>query len=190
MITFYVYHVPQYVWSDGRIGKIGCTKEPHIRFLAYKGLSVQILEEHEDGWLAGDREKELQKEYGYPVDIIHYMVASNMSNARTPESYVQGVATKKRNGSCYGDKLKESGEWKTIQSLGGKKSGPIQGKRCVESGLLKRNSLAQRQLTFEQAQEIRAKYIPFKYTHGMLAKEYNASIGVVKAICQGRTYND
>ncbi len=63
MITFYVYHVPQYVWSDGRIGKIGCTKEPHIRFLAYKGLSVQILEEHEDGWLAGDREKELQKEY-------------------------------------------------------------------------------------------------------------------------------
>ena len=32
-------------------------------------------ETHEDGWLAGDREIELQKEYGYSVDKSHYMIS-------------------------------------------------------------------------------------------------------------------
>ena len=34
----------------------------------------EILEEHTDGWLAGDREIELQKEYGYRVDSCNYMI--------------------------------------------------------------------------------------------------------------------
>jgi hypothetical protein len=34
-----------------------------------------VLEEHTDGWLAGDRERELQKEHGYRVDSMHYMIS-------------------------------------------------------------------------------------------------------------------
>ncbi len=38
----------------------------------------EILETYEDGWLAGDREIELQKEYGYQVDQRHYMDTINL----------------------------------------------------------------------------------------------------------------
>ena len=92
-----IYEVPDYIWSNGEIGKIGCTHEPNIRKLAYRNLIFNILEEHTDGWLAGNREIELQKQYNYRVDTIHYMIASNIVNARTSESYIQGKETRMSN---------------------------------------------------------------------------------------------
>ena len=62
---YYIYHIPGV--------KIGCTKDL-LKRMADQGFTEwEILEEHTDGWLAGDREIELQKQYSYPVDKIHYM---------------------------------------------------------------------------------------------------------------------
>ena len=72
---YYIYYLPNYVHLDGHIGKIGCTKNYPIRPQAQSNV-YELLETHEDGWLAGDRELELQREYGLPIDTVHYMIAS------------------------------------------------------------------------------------------------------------------
>ena len=43
---FYIYHIPNYVWKDGRIGKIGCTTNPKIRVKKQGYTDYEILEEH------------------------------------------------------------------------------------------------------------------------------------------------
>ena len=95
----YIYHIPEKE-------KIGVSVNVEHRMLehGWEGF-YEILEQHEDGWLAGDRERELQKEYGYKVDKNHYMVSyTNRINAS----------------SLAGKRNVESGHLKTIQSLGGK----------------------------------------------------------------------
>ncbi len=174
MTTFYIYHVPQYVWPDGRIGKIGCTKEPEVRFKKYKDLFVETLEEHTDGWLAGDREKELQKEYGYRVDDLHYMVTANMVNARTQASYDNADKS-----------YFKTEEWRK------RKSEVAKSQDLTLFNLAgRKNGKAHRNITFEQAQEIRSKWKFRVYTSKMLAKEYGITNSAVKAILQNRTYNE
>ena len=47
-----------------------------------------------------------------------------------------------------------------------------------------------RKLTIEQAREIRAKYIPRKYTQDMLAKEYGVSRIIIVGILNNKTYKE
>ena len=74
---YYIYHIPGI--------KIGCTKNIKARMLAQGFTEWEILETHEDGWIAGDRELELQKEYGYTVDASHYMVSVQNSGFGSTE---------------------------------------------------------------------------------------------------------
>jgi len=62
---YYIYHIPGV--------KIGCTTNIKRRTERQGFKSYEILEQHEDGWHAGDRELILQAEYGYTVDQTHYM---------------------------------------------------------------------------------------------------------------------
>ena len=72
---YYIYHIPGI--------KIGCTTNINARMSDQGFTNWEILEEYNDGWLAGDRELQLQKEYGYPVDRIHYMIScKHLSTAR------------------------------------------------------------------------------------------------------------
>lgn len=71
---YYIYHIPGV--------KIGCTKQFEKRISAQGFTDYEILEQHEDGWIAGDRELELQKEYDYPVDAVHYMISLQNSGVR------------------------------------------------------------------------------------------------------------
>ena len=48
---------------------------------------------------------------------------------------------------------------------------------------------SQRKLTKEIADEIRAKYIPYKYHTTMLAEEYGVHKSAIKHIISGQTYN-
>ena len=64
---YYIYHIPGV--------KIGCTVNIKNRMTEQGFSEWEILEQHEDGWLAGDRELELQKQYGYRVDNCHYMIS-------------------------------------------------------------------------------------------------------------------
>lgn len=77
---YYIYHIPNHKWKDSSIGKIGCTDELIIRMRKQGATEYQILETHLDIYIASDREIELQKQYGYPVDKIPYWRTVKMSS--------------------------------------------------------------------------------------------------------------
>jgi hypothetical protein len=64
MKTYYIYHIPGI--------KIGCTTNPKKRISHQKYTEWEILETHTNIHTAADREIELQKEYGYKVDLVRY----------------------------------------------------------------------------------------------------------------------
>ena len=104
---YYIYHIPGV--------KIGCTKDLLKRMADQSFTEWEILEEHTDGWLAGDREIELQKQYGYPVDKSHYMVS---------------LENRRKGSSIAGKKHVESGHWARACAMGGKKN---KGRICKTS---------------------------------------------------------
>jgi hypothetical protein len=110
MKKYYIYHIPTFVHKDGRIGKIGCTEEEDakIRVQNQGYTEYEILETHTDIMIASNREIELQKEYGYKVDNKPYYKTVKIA---TKESRKKG-----------GMKNVESGQLKSIRSLGGKAS--------------------------------------------------------------------
>lgn len=70
---YYIYHIPDYVYKDGSIGKIGCTDNLKVRMKLYgKSTKYEILETHACKYKVSDREIELQKQYGYKVDKRPY----------------------------------------------------------------------------------------------------------------------
>lgn len=87
-MSYYIYHIP------GK--KIGCTTQYPKRCIDQGFHNYELLETHEDGWLAGDRELQLQKEYGYDIDNSHYMISRN--NRPTWSDVIDScIASRKRN---------------------------------------------------------------------------------------------
>ena len=80
--TYYIYHI------DGV--KIGCTTELERRMRKQGFTEWEILwqqdGDYEFGWIAGDKELELQKEYGLPVDACHYQITRGNSTSNTLET--------------------------------------------------------------------------------------------------------
>jgi hypothetical protein len=135
MIKYYIYHIKDFQWKNGKIGKIGCAQD-HIERVSEQGYSeYTILEIHDCIYEASKREIELQKQYGYPVDRIPYY----QSIERRSKG---GKIGSRKGGRKGGLKNVETGH---IQRLGkihgkivgtkwGKINGSIQGKKCVENG--------------------------------------------------------
>jgi hypothetical protein len=61
---YYIYHIPGV--------KIGCSQNIIKRINHQKFKHYEILEEHDDVFIASERELQLQKQYGYKVDVIPY----------------------------------------------------------------------------------------------------------------------
>jgi hypothetical protein len=99
---YYIYHI------EGI--KIGCTKNPHIRPKKQGYSNPIILEEHNDIYIASDREIQLQKEYGYKVDTTPYWKTIKIA---TTEGRLKG-------GKKGGEWSIQSGHIKKLSSLGGK----------------------------------------------------------------------
>lgn len=133
---YYIYHIPTFVHKDGRIGKIGCTEEEEARVrVENQGYTeYEILETHTDIMVASKRERELQKEYGYPVDRVPYYYSRNNWGSKA--------------GKKGGKKCLESGQFHEMianrdknyliqwgKKLG-KRCGKENGKSAVESGQL------------------------------------------------------
>jgi hypothetical protein len=61
---YYIYHIPGI--------KIGCSSQPEQRVADQNFVDFEILESHEDIYVASDREQKLQRQYGYRVDTSPY----------------------------------------------------------------------------------------------------------------------
>ena len=88
---YYIYHIPGI--------KIGCTQHYPQRCIDQGFEDYELLESYDDGWLAGDVELKLQKEYGYTIDSCHYMISIQNLKPWNKESTHKGNVTKKSKGT-------------------------------------------------------------------------------------------
>jgi len=106
--TYFIYHIPGV--------KIGCTTDLEKRMNDQGFTEWDILWQqrgnYEFGWVAGDKEKELQELYGLPIDKNHYMIARNARLKGT----LKAVETNRERGHMQIISTFES------RSRGGKKS--------------------------------------------------------------------
>lgn len=93
---YYIYHVPGI--------KIGCSQEVERRLEKQGYAHYEILETHEDGWIAGNRERELQKQYGYVVDRIHYM--ESLANFKKATETPKVIRSSRNAGKKHTDSVK------------------------------------------------------------------------------------
>jgi hypothetical protein len=92
--------------------KIGCTTQPKGRVREQGFSNYEILEEHDDIYIASDREQELQKQYGYKVDECPYWVTYEL-NAKRRSKLTEDI--KYKAGKKAGDMNVESGWIKKFQ---------------------------------------------------------------------------
>ena len=158
-MKYYIYHIPGV--------KIGCTNDLLKRMADQGFTDWEILEEHSDGWLAGDREIELQKEYGYRVDKVHYMIS--LQNRPKWDNSTRRYLTKE---DCRRGGLKGKGRKRTKET----KSKIAKGK----SKLL------------EDADTIRSRFKKWsesKYQFELLiSNEYNVSRSTINRILRKEIY--
>tara|TARA_R110001632_G_scaffold194341_1_gene315660 strand:- start:659 stop:1168 length:510 start_codon:yes stop_codon:yes gene_type:complete len=166
MITYYLYRLINSLLFD----KCGATNEWDNRCRKNREkhgpqCTITILETMEgpntpEFWqVVGDREWELADKYGYPRGQ-HYRHAREQRLEMNSRGAISG-------GLVGGAATRDSGKLLIAAKLGGK---------------------ATRTTTFEIAQEIRSKYIPKKYTYGMIAEEYGVSVYTVINIVKRRSY--
>jgi len=110
MATYFIYHI---------LGvKIGCSTQPKTRVKKQGYTEYEILERYDDPIIAGDRELELQKQYGYEVDNSHYWTSvqnrpkwtDDTRHKLTKEDCVKGGASLKGRS--------KSQEWKDKMDFG------------------------------------------------------------------------
>lgn len=113
---YYIYHIPGV--------KIGCSTQPKLRVEKQGYNSFEILETHNDIFIASEREIQLQKQYGYKVDTKPYFETIKIAP-------IGGKA-------CIKNRKNNKEQWKKSllnwQIAGGLKQGSIQGKKNAESG--------------------------------------------------------
>jgi hypothetical protein len=122
---YYIYHIPNYVYADGSIGKIGATSDLEYRIKRNKRDSLEpfdnweILEEWDCKFKVSEREIELQKQYGYKVDTKPYWKSIEIP---TKQGCIKG-------GKTQGKKMVESGMiYKISNNKLRSKAGKIGGK--------------------------------------------------------------
>jgi len=187
-MIYYLYRLENSLKFD----KCGVTINWNIRFKDNKrshGNQCVITElETMEGpntpefWqVVGDKEWELANQYGYPRGI-HYRdtrIHSLLSN--TPAACV------KMSAAATGRVKSE--ETRRKLSIANKGRVPSKETRRKLSIALKGTTRkALRSLTFEIAEEIRAKYIPRKYTIQTLADEYGVAHRAIFQIIKNITY--
>lgn len=79
---YYIYHIPGI--------KIGVSMELERRLRNQGYSNYEILEVHTDPQIAGDREQELQRQYGYTVDKLHYVKVLEMNSKPKDTSNIGG----------------------------------------------------------------------------------------------------
>jgi hypothetical protein len=139
MIIYYIYHLPNFVWKDGSIGKIGVSEKPKRRTKKQGYTDYEILEEHTCIYKVSDREIELQKEYGYKVDTVLYWKSTQDREARSRGGKKTGPIIGKITGKINAD---TPGYMSEIGKLGGNKhieSGHLDSIRLLSNIILSKS---------------------------------------------------
>ena len=80
-MEYHIYHIPLK-------RKIGVTTDIKRRIRHHGRPVYEILETHTDPKTAGDREQELQRQYGYEVDKIHYFTLTQRDYSKSANNGV------------------------------------------------------------------------------------------------------
>lgn len=126
MKKYYIYHIKGV--------KIGCSDQPEFRVNAQGYTEYEILETHTDIIVASDREIELQKEYGYPVDKVPYHISRKQWGSKAGKV---GGKSAVDSGQIY--EMIANRDINSLIEQGrrlGKIGGPKGGKSAVETGQL------------------------------------------------------
>ena len=105
---YYIYHIPGV--------KIGCTNNLERRIREQKFNDYELLEEHNDKFLAANRERELQKEYGYTLDNISYteslkrITKAQEVSIKTKDEWLPNVDWKARE-----EKINQKEKWDKVK---------------------------------------------------------------------------
>ena len=186
-----IYHIPEFVYSDGSIGKIGVSYKLNRRIKANLKKSLEgftnweVLEEHTDIYKVSDREIELQREYGYKVDtILYWKMLLNV----TKEGCSKG-------GKAAGKIALESGRWAEMARIGNSKENrekaAISIKKTIkEKGLHKGEKNGRAKLTEANVVEIRKLYESGKVTNkAELGRMFNVSDSMIRYVVQYKSWN-
>ena len=106
---YYIYHIAGI--------KIGCTNNLERRIREQGFNEYELLEQHADKFIASNREKELQKQYGYRLDTIPY----NESLRRITKAQQISLSTKnewlpKVNWKEREEKINQKEKWDKVKS--------------------------------------------------------------------------
>jgi len=125
---YYIYHIPGV--------KIGCTKNLKSRIRNQGFTEYEVLEEHYDINVASDRERQLQRKYGYQVDNGTNVYSSTFSNMGKKGGAKNSSKQKKwrneftKQVTAIAIENTKSGKWAELQ----KKAWVNAGKKAVEDG--------------------------------------------------------
>ena len=181
MKTYYIYHI------EGV--KVGCTSDLQKRMADQGFTSWNILEEHTDIYEASNREIELQKEYGLPVDDAPYWQSVQNRRKWSKEDALKGGATR-------GLELKDGVQAKQVWANHTKEkrkercNNISNGVKHSEKAKVHRKTLTIAKLifTWEIAQEIRDLYSKGGWSHRTLATQYNCSAYAICRVLNNHTY--
>lgn len=181
MKTYYIYHIPNFKWKKTKkLGKIGCTDDLEKRMKEQCVTKYEVLETHSDIYIASDRELQLQKEYGYPVDNKPYWKIVELSS-------VAGKARAKQ--------IMENGDWYEISQIGNskenrKKASEKLKKTIIEKGLHKGEKNSRAKLSESDVAKIRKIYESGEITNkAKLGRLFGVSDSMIRYIVQYKNWN-
>ena len=188
-----IYRLPQFVHPNGEIGKVGCTKydDPQKRAIEqdYTFDDFEVLEQHEDIYIASDREKELQRQYGYPVDSVPYWQSVQNRRKWTKEDGRKGGATRALQ---LKDGVQATQVWanhteEERKSRCNKISNGVKNSETAKQHRIQQTK-ARLVFTWEIAQEIRNMYAEGNWSHAKLANHFNVSRSTIAKVLRNITY--
>ena len=130
---YYIYHI---------IGvKIGCTKNLKSRIRVQGFTEYEVLEEHYDINVASDRERQLQRKYGYQVDNGNNVYSDkfvDMGKKGGGKNTKKQMEWRKKWGTDKAIEMVKSGKWSELQ----KKAWANAGKKAIADGRWEKARLA------------------------------------------------
>jgi len=136
----------------------------------------EVLEVHECKYTASNREIELQKEYGYPVDKILYWKLLEVD--RSIGGRKGGLANV------------NSGHWASLKTREHQqKAGKAGHIACLEKDVYKKIGKMKRKMSFADAEEIR-RLCKNGMSQRVVAKQYNVTQRTIGMIVNYVTYKE